>query len=529
MTRLCNTWTATIALALAGPALLQGLSGAAGGSGDRRHLRAPYVLHAQQEELSSPRRTAAVTILQMNDVYSTVPVDGLGGLARVATVKKQTAQALGRTPLLMLAGDFLSSSVASAVFKGEQMLESLNAIGLDYATFGNHEFDFGVDVLIARMRQSTFEWLAANIVDRQTNELVGGAKPYVIRTMGGLKVGIIGLCITTEGMTRPDLRARLDMRDPIETAEKYVPEMKRAGADVIVALTHLRIQTDRALAERVPDIDVIVGGHEHYPITSVTGRTLISKAGMDARMVARIDLDRKPGQQVDRYVELIPVTSAIREDPAAADVVQKWESRLTSEMNDTVGSTAVPLVATDVPLRLAETNIGNLVADAIRAEAQADVAFINSGAIRGNRVYPAGPLRRRDLIQMHPFNNVVCKIEVSGELLLRALNVGVSKLPVALGGFPQVSGMTFRVLQSAPVGDRVREVRINGVALEMKKTYTLGTISYVIEGGDGYELLMNSRVLIDPEEGTLLPMAVEKFIGGREIRPAVEGRIIVEP
>ena len=156
--------------------------------------------HAQQEELSSPRRTAAITILQVNDVYSIVPVDGLGGLARLATVKKQTAQALGRTPLLMLAGDFLSSSVASAVFKGEQMIEALNAAGLDYATFGNHEFDFGVDLLVTRMHQSTFEWLAANLIDRQTNTTVGNAKPYVIRTIGGVKVGILGLCIITEGM-----------------------------------------------------------------------------------------------------------------------------------------------------------------------------------------------------------------------------------------------------------------------------------------------------------------------------------------
>ena len=484
---------------------------------------------AQQEELSSPRRTAAVTILQVNDVYSTVPVDGLGGLARLATVKKQTAQALGRTPLLMLAGDFLSSSVASAVFKGEQMIESLNAAGLDYATFGNHEFDFGVDMLVTRMHQSTFEWLAANLIDRQTNTTVGNAKPYVIRTIGGVKVGILGLCIITEGMNRPALHTRLDMLDPIETAEKYVPQMKREGAEVIVALTHLRIQTDKALAERVPDIDVIVGGHEHYPITSVAGRTLISKAGMDGRNVARIDIDRKPGQMVDRYVELFPVTSAITDDPATAEVVQKWESRLTTEMNDRVGSTTVPLVATDLPLRVAETNIGNLFADAIRADAKSDVALLNSGAIRGNRVYPAGPLLRRDVVQMHPFNNVVCKIEVSGAVLLEALNVGVSKLPVALGGFPQVSGMTFHVLRSAPVGDRVRSVRINGAPLDLQKTYTLGTISYVIEGGDGYDLLMNRRTLIDPEEGTLLPMAVEKYIGGREISPQVEGRIVIEP
>src|SRR5690349_9280703 len=157
-------------------------------------------LFAQEiNDTGAPRAAAPLTILQINDVYSTVPVADLGGLARVATLKRRIAAA-GRTPFLILAGDFLSSSVASTVFKGEQMIAALNAAGLDMATLGNHEFDFGVDLLIQRMKEARWQWVVSNVIDLQTGKPIGDAAPYVVRTFGGLKVGFIGLCLTSEGI-----------------------------------------------------------------------------------------------------------------------------------------------------------------------------------------------------------------------------------------------------------------------------------------------------------------------------------------
>src|SRR5262249_49113417 len=114
-------------------------------------------LHAQQQEPGSPQARAALTVLQINDVYSTTPIDGAGGLARVAALKRKLS-AGGHPVIMALAGDFLSPSVASSVFKGEQMVAALNSAGLDFATFGNHEFDFGMDVLVRRMSESKFQW-----------------------------------------------------------------------------------------------------------------------------------------------------------------------------------------------------------------------------------------------------------------------------------------------------------------------------------------------------------------------------------
>ena len=470
------------------------------------------------------RNTAPLTILQINDVYSTMPVDGRGGLARVATLK-QNVRAQGRTPILMIAGDFLSSSVESTVFKGEQMVAALNAAGLDLATLGNHEFDFGIDVLLKRMAEAKWQWVVSNVLDSATGKPIGGAAPYVVRTFGPLKVGIIGLCLTTEEMTRDKLE-RIRLIDPQQAAATYLPVLKNERVDVVVALTHLSFAEDRALAERFPEIDVIVGGHEHFPITAAENRTLISKAGSDAKYVARIDVNRRDSESVERFYELIPITSALADDPRTAAVVESYESRLGAELNVAVGSTRVPLDAVGTHLRVSETNVGNLVADAMRANVDAEVAITNAGGIRGDRVHPPGPITRRTLIEISPFGNVVCKLALTGRVILAALNHGVSKLPQTAGQFPQISGLTMRVDVAAAAGDRVRDVRVGGAALEPDKTYTLAIADFMLNGGDGYTMFAGQRVLTAPETGDTLVTALEKYITAqREVAPKVEGRI----
>src|SRR5262245_39737094 len=214
-------------------------------------------LFAQDQERAAPQRAARLTFLQINDVYSTVPVDGQGGLARIASLKRQLA-ADGRTVLMALAGDFLSPSVASTVFRGEQMIAALNAAGLDLATLGNHGVDFGRDTLVKRMSEATFQWVVSNVLDAATNEPIGGAAPFVIRDVGSLRVGFIGLCITT-GEIVPENRIGIIFEDPLQAAGRYVPMLKRRGANVIVAITHLPFPTDRALVRKFPDIDLVIG------------------------------------------------------------------------------------------------------------------------------------------------------------------------------------------------------------------------------------------------------------------------------
>ncbi len=473
-----------------------------------------------------PRSRSGVTLLQINDVYSTLPVDGLGGLARVAALKQDIAKS-GRRPLLMIAGDFLSSSVASTVFKGAQMIEALNVAGLDVATLGNHEFDFGLDVLRQRMSEARWQWVVSNVIDRQTGLPIGGAAPYVVHAVGDLRIGIIGLCLTTEGMPR-DRLAGIDLIDPLDAAAIYVPVLLSQKVDAIVALTHLTYDEDRALAEHFPDIDVIVGGHEHFPIASNVGRTLISKAGSEARFVARIDLSRRGAGPVERFYELIPMTSASREDPQAAAVIDAWEGRLDAEMARPIGRTRVILDGINTHVRTHETNLGNLIADAIRSEVDADIGIVNSGGIRGDRLYPAGALTRRTLLEMHPFGNIVCKLQVPGRLVLEALTHGVSKLPAAAGQFPQVSGLTYRVDLTALPERRLGDVRVGGAPIDPDKSYTLALPDYLIEGGDGYTMFAGVTPLVSHDTGRPLVSALESFITARgEIAPATDRRITI--
>ena len=480
----------------------------------------------QQEERGTPRAAAPVTFLQINDVYTALPVDGRGGLARLATIKKRLADS-GRRPFMVLAGDFLSPSVESSVFRGEQMVAALNAAGLDLATLGNHELDFGVDVLLQRMRESRFQWVISNVIDISTRRPLGGAPAYLIRPFGALKVGFIGLTLTNEGFSTETLR-RIRLVDPFEAAATYLPRLKREGAEVIVAVTHLTFADDRELARRFPAIDLIIGGHEHYPITATENRTLVSKAGSDAASVARIDINRSRTGVVERFYELTAITDAIPDDPQTAAVIDSFQSRLGRELEVVVGASRVPLDADSIRLRAGETNLGDLVADAIRTEVGADMAILNAGSIRGDRVYPAGPLDRRTLLAIHPFGNVVCKVAVRGGVAVRTLNHAVSRLPATSGQFPQVSGISFRVELSAPPGDRVRDVRVAGQPIQPDKTYSLAVTNYQLAGGDGYDLLANQPMLIDPESGPLVVTALEKFVASRgEVNPAVVGRIAI--
>jgi len=472
------------------------------------------------------RTAAPVTFLQMNDVYTLLPVDGVGGLARVATLKQNLAKQ-GRTPFLVLSGDFLSPSVPSSVFKGEQMIAALNAAGLDMATLGNHEFDFGDDVLIQRMREATFQWIVSNVVDTNTGEPIGGAAPYLVKTFGALRVGFIGLCLNTQEITADKLK-HTRIVDPLTAANTYVPKLREAGANVIVAVTHLAMTTDRQLVEQHPEIDLVIGGHEHYLITSTEGRALISKAGSDAKTVARIDVNLRPGGTAERFFELLPITSALADDAKTAAAIASFESRLSTELDKIVGATSTPLDALNLHLHVSETNLGDLVADAIREDGRADVAILNAGSLRGNRSYPAGPLSRRTLIAIHPFNNVVCVAAVPGRIVVEALNHGVSMLPLTNGRFPQVSGLTMTVDAKAPVGSRVSAVTINGKPLEPEKIYTVALSDFVLKGGDDYTMFRSQPLTMAPEAGNTISSALEKYVAARrEVAPAVENRIVI--
>jgi 5'-nucleotidase len=475
-----------------------------------------------------PACNIKVTLLQVNDVYQFVPVDQghNGGLARVLTLKKNIQKENPNT-LFLLAGDTISPSVESITHQGAQMIEAWNAVELDYATFGNHEFDFGPKVLTDRIKESRFKWIAANVVDTSTNRPFGGVDPYVIRDFGGVKIGIFGLVLPETKITsRPG--DNVEFRDPCDTAKKMVSEIHGRGAKVVVALTHLSMKEDKEVA-RCANVDVIIGGHEHSLLESAAGGAPIFKMTSDARELGRIDLNIASDGTLDSIDwKVIRVTDETKNDPQFASVQRKYAGLLT-QLAKPVGRTAVALDARSAENRTVETNVGNLITDAFRKATAADVALMNGGSVRADNIIRPGTVTARDVISILPFKNKLVKIEVTGATLLAALEHGVSRTAPGAepGQFPQVSGMTFSFDASKPTGSRVSNVTVNRRPLDPNRTYTLTTTTFVaLDGGDGYAMFKGARVVLPPERAPLdSDVLTTEIRRARTVAPKVEGRI----
>ncbi len=473
--------------------------------------------------------TIRVTLLQLNDVYQFTPVDQgtRGGLARVMTLKKEVEKESPNT-LFLLAGDTISPSVESISFKGAQMIESWNAAGLNYATFGNHEFDFGPAVLSDRMRESHFGWLAANVIDKETGKPFGGAERFVIREYDGVKVGIFGLVLQstkTESRPGPDV----EFLDPCETAGKVVSELHEQGAKTVIALTHLSMGEDKKVA-RCANVDVIIGGHEHTLLESASGGAPIFKMTSDARELGRIDLNisKDTGRVQSIDWKVIPVTNRIDADRAFAVVTEKY-ARLMPHLARVVGRTNVPLEVRSAAGRIHETNVGDFVTDAFRKATASDVALINGGSLRADALISPGVLTVRDVLSILPFKNNIVKLELTGATLRSAIEHGLSRSAedAEPGRFPQVSGIQFSFDAARPPGSRIVDIKVNGQPLDANRKYTLATNSFLyVDGGDGYTMLKESKALISPEKGQLDSDILRRAIRSvRAITPRVEGRI----
>ena len=221
-------------------------------------------------------------------------------------------------------------------------------------------------------------------------------------------------------------------------------------------------------------------------------------------------------------------TAGVAPDPAIAAIVKQHEDKLDESLKVTVGTTAVELDSRRATVRLKESALGNLFADAIREFTKADAALTNGGGIRGDRTYAAGTtLTRKDILTELPFGNVAVLLEISGADLRTALEEGVSGIEDVAGRFPQVSGLRFVFDPRRPKGGRVLDVSIGGKPLDPSAIYKLATNEYMMAGGDGYASLKKGRPLIDASGGALMAGIVIDYIAARgTVSPAVEGRIV---
>ncbi|MFP2907776.1 bifunctional metallophosphatase/5'-nucleotidase [Pyxidicoccus sp. 3LFB2] len=503
-------------------------------------LALAWVLTAAPALGAKPAAPAApaplkVTLLLLADVYQVQPVESgrLGGLARVATLRKQV---LKESPhaVTVLGGDTLSPSVESLLevegkgLKGRQMVDAWNALGLDYAVLGNHEFDFGDDVLRERVRESRFTWLGANVEDSKAGGLFAGVKAYDVREVGGVKLGLFGV-VLPETKTSSKAGADTNFTDFCEASKAAVAKLREAGAGVVVGLTHLTLEQDRALAKCVK-VDAILGGHDHVGAEDRSTGTPIFKVPADAVELGRLtlDVDAATGSVRKAHWKRLPVTRKVPED-AEFNAAMKAYEPLFARLSERVGRTPVALDTRASEVRTRETNLGSFVADAFRTASGADVALVNGGALRADAVLPAGVMTRRELHAILPYEDALVVVEVKGATLRAALENGVSlsREDSKPGRFPQVSGMRFSYDPSRPVGDRVVDVKVGGKPLDAEATYRLATLSFLANGKDGYEMLKGQPSTLALKDGrTPLDVLAEAFRSGKPApRAKGDGRI----
>jgi 5'-nucleotidase len=447
-----------------------------------------------------------VQLLLVNDVYVLEPVAGRGGLARVATLARELRRQTPHT-LFALAGDTLSPSLLSTLRQGAQMIEGWNAVGLDVATFGNHEFDFGAPVLAERMRESRFPWLSANVLDRGTGLPFGGARAGRAWDFDGVRVGVVGLTTPEAARTsNPGPGLRFD--DPLAAGRAALAAL--GPLTLKVALTHLPLRQDRELAAALA-LDAILGGHDHDPMLHEDGRAVIVKAGSDALNLGQVEYEIRCGAVIARRERLIPVDERLAEAPDVVALVRQQAALLARELDVEVGRTPVALDARESLTRREETPLGRFLAALLRDRVGAQVGLLNSGAIRGNRVIPAGPITKRDVRGLLPFSNTVVLLEVTGTALRAALERSVDELPRPTGHFLQTAGVRMTVDPARPPGQRVGPIEVEGRPLDPAGLYRVAAPDYVARGQDGYSMLAAARVLLAAEDG---PGLIETVLDG---------------
>ena len=411
--------------------------------------------YSNTRTISTDPNVVSFTVLQINDVYEINPVESgtRGGLARIATLKK-TLLAENKNLVTVLPGDFLSPSAMGATeidgepLAGKQMIATLNAVGVDYVSFGNHEFDLTEPRLLARMNESQFKWISSN-VRSATNGLLGSSIEDTILSFQNsagaeAKVAIFSIC--TNMTKKPYVQFLSDLDTARAETARLAPQ-----SNVIIALTHLPISDDMKIAAQVPAIDVLLGGHEHVNTAQQSGDDLtpIFKADANARTayVHRMTYNVSTKKLLIDS-RLVAMDETVPLDDNVKLVASQWTDTVFAALRATgieptrvLGHTNVTLEGFEAAVRNQPTNLTNLIGESFaEAEPTADAVVYGSGMIRIDDRILAGPITHYDVLRIFPFAGKLVLTDMLGRVVVRMLNQGV--LNAGLGGYLQTSKVT---------------------------------------------------------------------------------------
>jgi 5'-nucleotidase/UDP-sugar diphosphatase len=465
------------------------------------------------------------TLVLVNDIYRMGAVDGRGGFPKLAAVVK-AERARGRPVLVCHAGDTLSPSLMSGIDKGRHIIELTNLIKPDAFVPGNHEFDFGQEVYLERIRAANFPVFAANL-RRPDGTPVPGTSESTILTLGGIKLGVVGIALpeTPSKSQSGDWR----FEPAVATLAREAAALRAAGAEMVLAVCHTDRATDDALvASR--HADIVLSGHDHDLVLRYDGRTVFAESGHDAEYVTAIDVKAEGTGKALTWTAAFRIhdTAEIEPDPEVLTVVQRQEADLARELDVPLGRVTNALDTRIDAVRRRENAFGDLIADALRHAAEAEIGLMNGGGIRGNRTYPAdSELTRRDVLTELPFGNTSVLVKITGAQVLAALENGFSEIGRSAGRFPQVSGMTVTVDATAPVGKRVVSVDVGDAPLDPARSYLVAANNFMLAGGNDYGMLAEGRTLVGATDGTLVANVVMSYIRANAPLTIGTGRLTI--
>ncbi len=446
----------------------------------------------------------------------------IGGMLELdAWVEALEAEHTAEDILLLDGGDILSGTpLTDLVVRGSQggaMLELMEEVGYDAVVVGNHEFDKGYDNLAAFVAEADFPVLSANLdAPDGSGPAVPGLRDSVVRLTNGLQVGIIGA--TTEGLSHlasTDTMARITLRPVVESvaaeAERLRPEV-----DLLVALTHIGLDADRALALAVPELDLIVGGHSHTRLEEAVreGDTFIVQAGDYCKALGMIHLTLgDDGLAAFDYglVDMVPGTAPGPPSAEMQALVQSYQDQVEAEFGQALSEAPEALGRA----YSAESDLGNWSADLVRHATGAEVGLYNTGGIRADLA--AGPVTKMDLFEIFPFGNQVTTFELTGAELMAVLLGNAIVTSEEKGGLVPVSGATvkWREVLGAP---ELVEVTVAGEPLDPDRVYRCASNSFVVEHAARY-LRGAEPKNAEPFGKTVFEVAVEAAATGPVVAP----------
>ncbi|KIN61939.1 putative 5-nucleotidase [Sulfitobacter noctilucicola] len=461
-----------------------------------------------------------------------------GGSARLVTAINE-ARTRTNNSILVDGGDQFQGTLFYTYYKGALAAEMMNKMGYDAMTVGNHEFDDGPEVLKGFMDAVDFPVLMSNADVSAEPLLADTLTKSTVIERGGEKLGLIGLTPQdTDELASPG--DNITFSDPVAAVQGEVDKLTADGVNKIIVLSHSSYAVDQEVAAGTTGVDVIVGGHSNTllsntndraagPYPTMVGNTAIVQAYAYGKFLGELNVTfDDDGNITEAAGEPIILDAAVTQDEGTVSRITEAAAPLEEIRSKVVAQTDEAIGGDREVCRAQECTMGNLIADAMLARVAdqgIQVAIQNGGGIRAS--IDAGEVTMGEVLTVLPFQNTLSTFQVTGAVLVEALENGVSQVEEGAGRFPQVAGMSYAFDAKAEAGSRISDVMVGGAPIEMEKTYGVVSNNYVRNGGDGYAMFKTAENAYDfgPD---LADVTAEFIAANAPYKPYTDGRITVK-